>query len=248
MSGIEDPGDDLSVTPPKRWATGVPAVTHALEYSLGRTTVRRTALTLLNINQVKGFDCPGCAWPEPAPGKRHRNEYCENGAKHISDEATSRRITAEFFRRHSIAELGEKSDYWLNQQGRLTEPMIKRPGAAHYEPIGWDEAFDVLAGELLRLDSPDEALFYTSGRLNNEAAFLLQLFARAYGTNSLPDCSNLCHESSGSALTETLGIGKGSIGLDDIHTADLVLVVGQNPGTGLRRHRPHPAHLRPQRP
>lgn len=248
MSGIEDPGDDPSVTPPKRWATGVPAVTHALEYSLGRTTVRRTALTLLNINQVKGFDCPGCAWPEPAPGKRHRNEYCENGAKHISDEATSRRITAEFFRRHSIAELGEKSDYWLNHQGRLTEPMIKRPGAAPYEPIGWDEAFDVLAGELRRLDSPDEALFYTSGRLNNEAAFLLQLFARAYGTNNLPDCSKPCHESSGSALTESLGIGKGSVGLDDIHTADLVLVVGQNPGTGLRRHRPHPAHPRPQRP
>ncbi|EST36268.1 FdhF/YdeP family oxidoreductase [Streptomyces roseochromogenus] len=231
MSDIEDPGDDLTATPPKRWATGVPAVTHALEYSLGQTTVRRTALTLLNINQVKGFDCPGCAWPEPAPGKRHRNEYCENGAKHISDEATSRRITAEFFRRYSIAELGEKSDYWLNQQGRLTEPMIKRPGAAHYEPIGWDEAFDVLAGELTGLDTPDEALFYTSGRLNNEAAFLLQLFARAFGTNNLPDCSNLCHESSGSALQETLGIGKGSVCLDDIHTADLVFVVGQNPGT-----------------
>ncbi|MGJ5755994.1 molybdopterin-dependent oxidoreductase alpha subunit [Streptomyces puniciscabiei] len=231
MSGIEDPVDDLSVTPPKRWATGVPAVTHALEYSLGQTTVRRTALTLLNINQVKGFDCPGCAWPEPAPGKRHRNEYCENGAKHISDEATSRRVTAEFFRRHSIAELDAKSDYWLNQQGRLTEPMIKRPGARHYEPVGWDEALDVLAGELRRLDSPDEALFYTSGRLNNEAAFLLQLFARAYGTNNLPDCSNMCHESSGSALMETLGIGKGSVSLDDIHTADLVFVVGQNPGT-----------------
>ncbi|AOR30105.1 hypothetical protein BFF78_02585 [Streptomyces fodineus] len=231
MSGTEDPDDDLSVTPPKRWATGVPAVTHALEYSLGQTTLRRTALTLLNINQVKGFDCPGCAWPEPAPGKRHRNEYCENGAKHIGDEATSRRITAEFFRRHSIAELDGRSDYWLNQQGRLTEPMIKRPGAEHYEPIGWDEAFDVLAAELRRLDFPDEALFYTSGRLNNEAAFLLQLFARAYGTNNLPDCSNMCHESSGSALQETLGIGKGSVSLDDIHTADLVFVVGQNPGT-----------------
>ncbi|MEV6116356.1 FdhF/YdeP family oxidoreductase [Streptomyces sp. NPDC052109] len=231
MSGIEDPEDDLSVTPPRTWATGVPAVAHALEYSLGQTTVRRTALTLLNINQVKGFDCPGCAWPEPAPGERHRNEYCENGAKHISDEATSRRVTTEFFRRYSIAELGARSDYWLNQQGRLTEPVIKRPGAEHYEPIGWDEALDVLAAELRRLDSPDEALFYTSGRLNNEAAFLLQLFARAYGTNNLPDCSNMCHESSGSALQETLGIGKGSVSLDDIHSADLVFVVGQNPGT-----------------
>ncbi|MEV0977585.1 FdhF/YdeP family oxidoreductase [Streptomyces sp. NPDC049915] len=231
MSGIEDPSDDLSVTPPKRWATGMPAVTHALEYSLEQTSVRRTALTLLNINQAKGFDCPGCAWPEPAPGKRHRNEYCENGAKHIADEATTRRVTADFFRRHSIAELGTRSDYWLNQQGRLTEPMVKRPGAQHYEPIGWDEALDLLARELRSLDSPDEALFYTSGRLNNEAAFLLQLFARALGTNNLPDCSNMCHESSGSALQETLGIGKGSVSLDDIHQADLVFVVGQNPGT-----------------
>ncbi|MEU3844938.1 FdhF/YdeP family oxidoreductase [Streptomyces sp. NPDC028635] len=231
MSGIEDPGDDLSVTPPKRWATGMPAVTHALEYSLEQTSVRRTALTLLNINQAKGFDCPGCAWPEPAPGKRHRNEYCENGAKHIADEATTRRVTADFFRRHSIAELDGKSDYWLNQQGRLTEPMVKRPGAQHYEPIGWDEALGLLARELRGLDSPDEALFYTSGRLNNEAAFLLQLFARALGTNNLPDCSNMCHESSGSALQETLGIGKGSVSLDDIHQADLVFVVGQNPGT-----------------
>ncbi|WBO62027.1 FdhF/YdeP family oxidoreductase [Streptomyces camelliae] len=231
MSGIEDPVDDLSVTPPKRWATGVPAVTHALAYSLEQTSVRRTVLTLLNINQAKGIDCPGCAWPEPAAGKRHLNEYCENGAKHINDEATTRRVTTDFFRQYSIAELGAKSDYWLNQQGRLTEPMIKRSGAEHYEPIGWDEALEVLAGELRRLDSPDEALFYTSGRVGNEAAFLLQLFARAYGTNNLPDCSNMCHESSGSALMETLGIGKGSVSLDDIHTADLVFVVGQNPGT-----------------
>ncbi|MFE5483474.1 FdhF/YdeP family oxidoreductase [Streptomyces sp. NPDC056527] len=231
MSSIEDPSDDLSVTPPKTWATGVPAVTHALEYALGQTSVRRTALTLLNINQAKGFDCPGCAWPEPAPGKRHMNEYCENGAKHIADEATSRRVTADFFRDHSIAELGRGSDYWLNQQGRLTEPMVKRPGASHYEPIGWDEALGLLAEELRRLESPDEALFYVSGRLNNEAAFLLQLFARAYGTNNLPDCSNMCHESSGFGLGETLGIGKGSVSLDDIHDSDLIFVVGQNPGT-----------------
>ncbi|MFC6063007.1 FdhF/YdeP family oxidoreductase [Streptomyces ochraceiscleroticus] len=228
---IEDPADDLSVTPPKTWATGLPAVTHALEYSLGQTSLRRTALTLLNINQPKGIDCPGCAWPEPAPGKRHMNEYCENGAKHINDEATSRRVTRDFFREHSIAELDTKSDYWLNQQGRLTEPMVKRPGATHYEPIGWDDAFGLLAEELKALASPDEALFYVSGRLNNEAAFLLQLFARAYGTNNLPDCSNMCHESSGFAMTETLGIGKGSVSLDDIHHSDLVFVVGQNPGT-----------------
>ncbi|MFI9759585.1 FdhF/YdeP family oxidoreductase [Streptomyces sp. NPDC051963] len=232
MSTIEDPAEDgLEVTPPKTWATGLPAVTHAMQYSLGQTSVRRTALTLLNINQTKGFDCPGCAWPEPAPGERAKNEYCENGAKHINDEATSRRVTADFFREHSVPELAEKSDYWLNQQGRLTEPMVKRPGADHYEPIGWDEALGLLAEELRGLDSPDEALFYTSGRLNNEAAFLLQLLARAYGTNNLPDCSNMCHESSGSALQETLGIGKGSVSLDDIHHCDLVFVVGQNPGT-----------------
>lgn len=230
-SSIEDPADDLTVTPPKTWATGLPAVAHALEYSLSQTSPRRTALTLLNINQAEGIDCPGCAWPEPAPGKRHRNEYCENGAKHINDEATSRRVTRDFFREHSIAELDAKSDYWLNQQGRLTEPMVKRPGATHYEPIGWDEAIGLLAAEMKGLDSPDEALFYVSGRLNNEAAFLLQLFARAYGTNNLPDCSNMCHESSGFALGETLGIGKGSVSLDDIHASDLVFVVGQNPGT-----------------
>ncbi len=229
MLPIEDPQDDLSVTSPKTWAGGVPGVTHALQYSLSQTSPRRTAQTLLSLNQVKGFDCPGCAWPEPR--HRHKNEYCENGAKHISDEATDRRVTREFFAEHSIAELDGRSDYWLNQQGRLTEPMVRRPGATHYEPISWDGAFGLIADELLGLASPDEAMFYTSGRLNNEAAFLLQLFARAYGTNNLPDCSNLCHESSGWALVETLGVGKGSVSLDDIHEADLVLVVGQNPGT-----------------
>ncbi|GGO50493.1 formate dehydrogenase [Streptomyces daqingensis] len=230
MRENEDPDDELSVTPPKTWATGVPGVTNALRYSLGQTSARRTALTLLNVNQAGGIDCPGCAWPEP-PGKRHRNEYCENGAKHVTDEATSRRVTARFFREHSVSELDQKSDYWLNQQGRLTEPMVKRPGSDHYEPVSWDEAIGLLARELRALASPDEALFYTSGRVSNEAAFLLQLFARSYGTNNLPDCSNMCHESSGSALQETLGIGKGSVSVQDIHDADLVFVVGQNPGT-----------------
>ena len=235
MRDFDEPDEpekgELSVTAPKTWATGAPAVVHALRYALGQTSPKRTALTLLTINQAKGFDCPGCAWPEPAPGRRHRNEYCENGAKHIADEATSRRVTAEFFRQYSVDELSRKSDYWLNQQGRLTEPMVLREGATHYEPIGWDEALDLLARELRALDHPDEALFYTSGRLANEPAFLLQLFARAFGTNNLPDCSNMCHESSGSALNETLGIGKGSVGLDDLYNADLVFVVGQNPGT-----------------
>ncbi|UGT56808.1 FdhF/YdeP family oxidoreductase [Nocardia asteroides] len=229
MTSIDDPHDELTVTPPKTWAAGVPGVAHALEYALAQTSPARTALTLLNINQTKGFDCPGCAWPEPK--HRHKNEYCENGAKHIADEATTRRVTADFFAEHSVAELDGRSDYWLNQQGRLTEPMVKRPGATHYAPIGWDEAFDLMATTLRGLDSPDEALFYTSGRVSNEAAFLLQLFARAFGTNNLPDCSNMCHESSGSALNQTLGVGKGTVSLDDIHQADLIFVVGQNPGT-----------------
>ncbi len=228
-SPIDDPADNLTVTPPKHYAAGLPAVRHAMDYSFEQTTVRRSMLTLLNLNQVEGFDCPGCAWPEP--DHRHKNEYCENGAKHINDEATSRRVTRDFFAQHSIAELDNKSDYWLNQQGRLTEPMVKRPGATHYEPIDWEEAIGLVADELNGLPSPDEAMFYVSGRLNNEAAFLLQLFSRAYGTNNLPDCSNMCHESSGFGLAETLGIGKGSVQLDDIYNADLVFVVGQNPGT-----------------
>jgi len=229
MGSNDDPHDELSVSPPKTYAAGVPAVAHAIRYSLSQTSPRRTALTLLNINQTKGFDCPGCAWPEPKD--RHKNEYCENGAKHINDEATTKRVTREFFATHPVAELDGKSDWWLNQQGRLTEPMVKRPGGTHYEPISWDDALGLVADELTVLDSPDEAMFYTSGRVSNEAAFLLQLFARAYGTNNLPDCSNMCHESSGSALGETLGVGKGSVSLDDIHGSDLVLVVGQNPGT-----------------
>jgi molybdopterin-dependent oxidoreductase alpha subunit len=229
--GVEDP----KVKPPKRSAAGVPAVVHALEYSLEQTSLVRTAINLLTINQTNGADCPGCAWPEPPAGQRHRNEYCENGAKHINDEATTRRVTREFFREHSISELAAKSDMWLNEQGRLTEPMVKRPGSDYYEPISWDGAFDVLAAELQGLDSPDEALFYTSGRLSNEAAFLLQLFVRAFGTNNLPDCSNMCHESSGAGLNETLGVGKGSVSLDDLHQADLVLAVGLNPGTNMPR-------------
>ncbi|TDD30486.1 FdhF/YdeP family oxidoreductase [Kribbella turkmenica] len=229
MDAVDDPQENLTAGPPKQYAAGLPAVAHAIQYSLEQTTVRRTALTLLNLNQAEGIDCPGCAWPEPE--RRHRNEYCENGAKHINDEATTRRVTRDFFARHSIDELDGKSDYWLNQQGRLTEPMVKRPGATHYEPIDWDDAFRGIADELNGLGSPDEALFYVSGRLNNEAAFLLQLFARAFGTNNLPDCSNMCHESSGSALSQTLGIGKGSVQLEDIYNADLVFVVGQNPGT-----------------
>lgn len=236
MTTADDPREDqLKVTAPKQWATGVPAVKHAIQYSLQETSVRRTVSNLFAINQTDGVDCPGCAWPEPAAGQRHMQEYCENGAKHINDEATTRRITREFFQKYPVSKLAHKSDLWLNQQGRLTEPMVKWPDSDHYEPIKWDRAFELLATELRNLDTPDEALFYTSGRLNNEAAFLLQLFVRAYGTNNLPDCSNMCHESSGRGLGETLGIGKGSVSLDDLHEADLIFAVGLNPGTNMPR-------------
>ena len=228
----EDVGDrDLTVSAPRPSAGGIPGVAAGLAAGLRQMGIKRSALTLLRVNQVDGFDCPGCAWPEPPAGGRAHAEFCENGAKAVAEEATLRRITPEFFAQHSITELAERSGYWLGQQGRLTEPMVRRAGADHYTPIGWDEAFALIADRLRGLSSPDEAIFYTSGRTSNEAAFLWQLLARAYGTNNLPDCSNMCHESSGLALTQTIGVGKGSVTLDDIHAAKLLVVVGQNPGT-----------------
>ncbi len=193
--------------------------------------VLRTAQTLLKLNQVDGFDCQGCAWPDPDPEHRHTAEFCENGAKAVTEEATLRHLNRRFFAQHSLSALAEKTDYWLGQQGRITEPMVLREGGTHYEPVTWDEAFGLVARHLSGLDSPDQAIFYTSGKTSNEAAFAYQLFARAFGTNNLPDCSNMCHESTSVALAETIGIGKGSVTLHDVETADLLLVVGQNPGT-----------------
>ncbi|HWS54449.1 MAG TPA: FdhF/YdeP family oxidoreductase, partial [Pyrinomonadaceae bacterium] len=190
----------------------------------------RGTRTLLRVNQKDGFDCPGCAWPDP-DGERAHAEFCENGAKAVAEEATTKRVTPDFFREWSVADLSLKSDYWLGKQGRLTHPMILRRGATHYEPVGWDEAFKVVAAELNALGSPDEAAFYTSGRTSNEAAFLYQLFVRQFGTNNLPDCSNMCHESSGRGLTETIGVGKGTVTLRDFQLADAVFIIGQNPGT-----------------
>jgi molybdopterin-dependent oxidoreductase alpha subunit len=225
-----DPGDSgLTVSPPKDYAAGIPAVVQSLRHGGRQMGAKRTLLTLLSVNQKAGFDCPGCAWPEG--DHRHAAEFCENGAKAVAEEATLRRVTPAFFAEHTVAELLERSDYWLGQQGRLTHPMYLAPGARHYTPVSWERAYDVVAGELAGLESPDEASFYTSGRTSNEAAFVYQLLVRALGTNNLPDCSNMCHESSGVALVETIGIGKGSVSLDDLHQADLVLVVGQNPGT-----------------
>ncbi|MCL7378708.1 FdhF/YdeP family oxidoreductase [Streptomyces sp. 35G-GA-8] len=221
--------DSPQVTAPKHAAAGIPAVAHSLLISHQQMGTRRTARTLLKVNQKNGFDCPGCAWPEG--DHRHTAEFCENGAKAVAEEATVRRVTPEFFAEHPVSDLFGRSGYWLGQQGRITHPMYLPEGADQYEPISWERAFAIIAEELNALASPDEACFYTSGRTSNEAAFLLQLFAREFGTNNLPDCSNMCHESSGSALSETIGIGKGSVSLDDMHQADLIIVAGQNPGT-----------------
>ncbi len=202
-----------------------------MKRSLERMGPRRTATTLLRLNQAEGFDCMSCAWPDPEVGHRHTAEFCENGAKAVAEEATTVRATPDFFARHSVADLDAQSEHWLGQQGRITHPMIKRPGATHYEEVGWDDALDVVATELNRLGSPDAAIFYTSGRTSNEAAFLYQLFVRAYGTNNLPDCSNMCHESTSIALAESIGIGKASVTLEDVHNASLLVLAGQNPGT-----------------
>jgi molybdopterin-dependent oxidoreductase alpha subunit len=201
-----------------------------MKYALGDAGLVRGSRLLARLNQVDGYDCPGCAWPEPDE-RRSAFEFCENGAKAVAEEGTKERVTPEFFAQHSVAELSQQSDHWLGKQGRLTSPMVLKPGATHYQPLGWDEAFDLIGSELRALRSPNEAVFYTSGRTSNEAAFLYQLFVRELGTNNLPDCSNMCHESSGSGLSETIGIGKGTVRLDDFEKAQVIFVAGQNPGT-----------------
>ena len=197
----------VTVGSPKKAAAGIPAVLVALRRSLAQMGVLRTVATLRRVNQRYGFDCPGCAWPEESGGRKAA-EFCENGAKAVAEEATRRVVDPEFFARHPVADLAARTEYWLSQQGRLTHPMVLRPGDTHYRPIGWDGAYDVIADHLNGLSGPDEAVFYTSGRTSNEAAFLYQLLVRSFGTNNLPDCSNMCHESSGTALTDSIGIGK----------------------------------------
>jgi molybdopterin-dependent oxidoreductase alpha subunit len=225
----------LESTPPElkpiiKAAGGMGAALEAAKHAFGKMGVVRGTRTLLQLNQKDGIDCPGCAWPEP-DGERSHFEFCEEGAKHVADEATTQRITPEFFDQWSVKELAEQTDLWLNQQGRLTQPMILREGAQHYEAIKWTDAFALLARELNALVSPDEAIFYTSGRTSNEAAFLYQLFVRQFGTNNLPDCSNMCHESSGTGMNEALGFGKGTVTLEDFTLCDAIFVIGQNPGT-----------------
>src|SRR5437762_14666 len=213
-----------------RVAGGIPAVTQSLKVTMRQTGFIRGIGTWLKINKKDGFVCQSCAWPSPDEDRKVF-EFCESGAKAMASETTKKQITPDFFRAHSIADLQKRTDFWLEAQGRLVHPMVKRAAGTHYEPIEWDHAFELLAMQLNALPSPDAAAFYTSGRTSNEAAFLYQLFARQFGTNNLPDCSNMCHESSGAAMSETLGIGKGCVKLEDFDHADAIIIIGQNPGT-----------------
>lgn len=210
-------------------AGGWPALASSLKHVKEQGIVALGSMTMLKANQPDGFDCPGCAWPD---ANHHSSfEFCENGVKAVAAEATARRITHEFFEAHSVSELTSRDDYWLEAQGRLTEPMAYDAESDHYRPITWEQAFELIGRHLNTLRSPNEAAFYTSGRTSNEAAFLYQLFVREYGTNNLPDCSNMCHEPSGVAMTEQIGVGKGTVTLEDFTQAEAIFIFGQNPGT-----------------
>ena len=221
----------IQLTKVPETSVGIKAILSALTHVKNEVGIVKGISLLKNLNQKNGFDCPGCAWPDPDEKRAFLAEYCENGAKAVAEEATKNKVTPLFFATNSIQELSELSDYEIGKSGRITHPMYLPEGKNNYEEISWSKAFHLIAEELNTLNSPDEAIFYTSGRTSNEAAFLYQLFVRQFGTNNLPDCSNMCHESSGAALSETLGIGKGSVTLDDFNHADLVIVIGQNPGT-----------------
>ena len=226
---------NLRVVKPRTHATGWPAIGHSLQMNEEQAGAWRTARTLLKINQVGGFDCQSCAWPDPAAERRSPAEFCESGAKAVAAEAPKRRVTPEFFAAHSVTELEGWDEYSLDQQGRITTPMLLDEGDDHYRPVTWDRAFRLIADELRGLDSPNQAVFYTSGRTSNEAAFVYQLMVRSFGTNNLPDCSNMCHESTTRALSQTIGIGKASVTIYDVEHADLILIAGQNPGTNAPR-------------
>jgi molybdopterin-dependent oxidoreductase alpha subunit len=226
--------DELPVFAPYDSPAGGWGALHATAKALREQSIAlKGSKTLLSMNQPDGFDCPGCAWPDP----RHTSsfEFCENGAKAVAFELTRRRVTREFFATHSVRDLEQQSDHWLEEQGRLTEPMRYDPTTDHYVPIEWADAFELIGRELNALASPDEAEFYTSGRTSNEAAFLYQLFARRFGTNNFPDCSNMCHEPTSVGLPESIGIGKGTVLLDDFAHAEAIFVIGQNPGTNSPR-------------
>jgi molybdopterin-dependent oxidoreductase alpha subunit len=231
---LPDNRGKLEVSELKHTAAGLRSITQTMKYVFGKMGVASGTRALLKLNQKGGIDCQSCAWADP---EEHRTiaEFCENGAKALADEGTTERITAEFFAKYSVAELSEKTEQWLNAQGRLTEPMFLPENATHYEPVSWEKAFQILAGELNSLASPDEAVFYTSGRTSNEAAFLYQLLVRQFGTNNMPDCSNMCHESTSAALSDSIGLGKATIRLEDLENTDLIIIIGQNPGTNAPR-------------
>ncbi len=217
--------------PLKDAACGIPAITSTMYHISEELGLWKGMKTLLKLNQKNGVDCPGCAWPDPDDHRSSLGEYCENGAKAIAEEATDKKCTPEWFAKHSVQEISSWSDFQIGKSGRVTHPMFLADGELYYKPISWEEAFQMIARDLKKATHPNRAVFYTSGRTSNEAAYMYQLMVRHYGTNNLPDCSNMCHESSGVALTETIGIGKGTVKLEDIHHAKLVLVIGQNPGT-----------------
>ncbi|GEL96467.1 FdhF/YdeP family oxidoreductase [Cellulomonas terrae] len=219
----------FTVHPPEAWAVGLPSVVSAMTYALDGMGPGRALKLLTKVNQKDGFDCMSCAWPDP--DHRGRVEFCENGARAVAWEATTATVPTSFWAEHSLTDLLDRSEYWLGQQGRLVEPVHKPAGSDHYVPISWVDAFRLVAEKLRGLDSPDQAAFYTSGRTANETAFVYQLFVRAFGTNNLPDCSNMCHESTGTAMLATVGVGKSTIAYDDFAQADLIVVMGQNPGT-----------------
>ncbi len=230
IHGSQEFSDNFEFKEPVHHAAGMLGVKEALKHGFKEMGIIRSLRALLDMNQESGFDCPSCAWPNP----KHASpvaEYCESGAKALADEATTEHIGSSFFAENSVEALSRLTDYQLNKFGRLTEPLVLRPASTHYEPISWEDAYGLISEELHTLSSPNEAIFYTSGRSSNEAAYLYGMFARAFGTNNMPDCSNMCHESSGVALGETLGIGKGSIKLEDLYEAEVVIVAGQNPGT-----------------
>jgi molybdopterin-dependent oxidoreductase alpha subunit len=221
----------LHQTPFQHKSVGVAAVISSFRQMLKYMTMADALKVATSLNQKGGIDCPGCAWPDPDDERSSLGEYCENGIKAIAEEAQKKKLTAAFFSKHSIEEIGAWTDFEIGKQGRLTQPMILHEGAKYYQRVAWEDAFEIITNEIKNLSTPDEAVFYTSGRTSNEAAFLYQLFVRMIGTNNLPDCSNMCHESSGAALTETIGVGKGTVSLEDIHHAELLIIIGQNPGT-----------------
>ncbi|MFM2388280.1 MAG: hypothetical protein RL660_3037 [Bacteroidota bacterium] len=221
----------IKLTEPKQTAAGIPAVISSAKHVFGEMPIARGMKALLSLNQKGGVDCPGCAWPDPDDERSGIAEYCENGAKAIAEEATTKKLDAAFFAKNSIYDLSLLNDYEIGKKGRVAQPMYLPAGATHYKPISWQAAYAKIGKALNALSSPHEAVFYTSGRTSNEAAFLYQLFVREYGTNNLPDCSNMCHESSGVALSETVGIGKGSVKLEDFYNTQVIIILGQNPGT-----------------